>query len=193
MSTASISCGSQLSTPPLSSPFLPFFALHLSRPPLFDFDERVIQNVFSPHFFFFFARTDCILTFSYLSLSRSKKIGVVVTKEEVNAAVDAYTETVKDKLIKDRYKFFGLFFAGAKNLPSLKWANGGDIKEAVDAKMLAVLGPKDERDVVVKKVPFVFLSDDFQHSRIRCKLKESQDYDVHWKQRNNCNNDKESW
>ncbi|KAG0311905.1 hypothetical protein BGZ97_011561 [Linnemannia gamsii] len=78
-------------------------------------------------------------------------VGVVVTKEEVNAAVDAYTETVKDKLIKDRYKFFGLFFAGAKNLPSLKWANGGDIKEAVDAKMLAVLGPKDERDVVVKK------------------------------------------
>lgn len=78
-------------------------------------------------------------------------VGVVVTKEEVNSAVDAYTETVKDRLVKDRYKFFGLFFAGAKNIPSLKWANGGDIKEAVDAKMLAVLGPKDERDVVVKK------------------------------------------
>ncbi|KAG0292190.1 hypothetical protein BGZ98_002681, partial [Dissophora globulifera] len=78
-------------------------------------------------------------------------VGVVVSKEEVNKAVNAYTETVKDKLIKDRYKFFGLFFAGAKNIPSLKWANGGDVKEAVDAKMLEVLGPKDERDVVVKK------------------------------------------
>lgn len=93
-----------------------------------------------------------------------------MTKEEVNAAVDAYTETVKDRLVKDRYKFFGLFFAGAKNLPSLKWANGGDIKEAVDAKMLAVLGPKDERDVVVKKVPFIFLGDGFQRSWIRFKL-----------------------
>ncbi|KAF9109356.1 hypothetical protein BGX27_007703 [Mortierella sp. AM989] len=78
-------------------------------------------------------------------------VGVVVTKEDVNKAVDTYTETVKDKLIKDRYKYFGLFFAGVKNIPSLKWANGGDIKEAVDAKMLEVLGPKDERDVVVKK------------------------------------------
>ncbi|ORZ15489.1 tRNA synthetases class I, catalytic domain-domain-containing protein [Lobosporangium transversale] len=78
-------------------------------------------------------------------------VGVVVTKEDVVKAVNEYTETVKDKLIKDRYKFFGMFFAGAKNIPSLKWANGGDIKEAVDAKMLEVLGPKDERDVVVKK------------------------------------------
>lgn len=45
-----------------------------------------------------------------------------------------------------------MFFGGAKNIPSLKWANGGDIKEVVDAKMLEILGPKDERDVVVKKV-----------------------------------------
>ncbi|KAG0000869.1 hypothetical protein BGZ79_005382 [Entomortierella chlamydospora] len=78
-------------------------------------------------------------------------VGVIVTKDDVKKAVDSYTETVKDKLIQDRYKYFGLFFAGAKNIPSLKWANGGDIKEAVDAKMLEVLGPKDERDVVVKK------------------------------------------
>ncbi|KAF8925323.1 hypothetical protein BGZ58_000909 [Dissophora ornata] len=78
-------------------------------------------------------------------------VGVVVTKEDVNTAVDAYTETVKDRLIKDRYKFFGMFFAGAKNVPSLRWANGGDVKEAVDAKMLEILGPKDERDAPVKK------------------------------------------
>jgi len=81
-----------------------------------------------------------------------------VTKDDVKKAVDAYTETVKDRLIKDRYKFFGMFFGGAKNISSLKWANGGDIKEAVDAKMLEILGPKDERDVIVKKVCFVALS-----------------------------------
>jgi len=79
-------------------------------------------------------------------------VGVIVTKEDVIKAVGAYTETVKDRLVKDRYKFFGMFFGGAKAIPSLKWANGGDIKEAVDAKMLEVLGPKDERDVIVKKV-----------------------------------------
>ncbi|KAF9428091.1 hypothetical protein BGZ76_002065 [Entomortierella beljakovae] len=78
-------------------------------------------------------------------------VGVVVTKDDVKTAVDAYTETVKDKLIKDRYKFFGPYFSGAKSIPSLRWANGGDVKEVVDAKMLEVLGPKDERDVVVKK------------------------------------------
>lgn len=75
-----------------------------------------------------------------------------MTKEDVIKAVDDYTETVKDRLVKDRYKFFGLFFSGAKAIPGLKWASGGDIKEAVDAKMAEVLGPKDERDVIVKKV-----------------------------------------
>ncbi|KAF9579209.1 hypothetical protein BGW38_004620, partial [Lunasporangiospora selenospora] len=78
-------------------------------------------------------------------------VGVVVTKEDVVKAVDEYTETVKERLVKDRYKFFGAFFGGAKSVPSLRWANGGDIKEVVDAKMLEILGPKDERDMVVKK------------------------------------------
>ncbi|KAF9981914.1 hypothetical protein BGZ65_003434, partial [Modicella reniformis] len=78
-------------------------------------------------------------------------VGIVVTREQVNKAVDTYTETVTDKLIQDRYKFFGPFFAGVRNIPSLRWANGGDIKEAVDAKMLEILGPKDDRDIVVKK------------------------------------------
>ncbi|KAG0235508.1 hypothetical protein BGW42_005121 [Actinomortierella wolfii] len=78
-------------------------------------------------------------------------VGVVVTKEDVEKAIDAYTETVKDRLVKDRYKFYGIYFGGAKNIPSLRWASGADIKEAVDKKILEVLGPKDERDVVVKK------------------------------------------
>ncbi|KAF9344640.1 hypothetical protein BGX34_005466, partial [Mortierella sp. NVP85] len=78
-------------------------------------------------------------------------VGVVVTKEDVKKAVDEYTKTVEAKLKADRYKFFGPFFAGVKSLPSLRWANGGDVKDAVDAKMLEVLGPKGELDTVVKK------------------------------------------
>ncbi|KAK3811946.1 MAG: tRNA synthetases class I, catalytic domain-containing protein [Benniella sp.] len=78
-------------------------------------------------------------------------VGVVVTKEDVKKAVDEYTKTVEAKLKADRYKFFGPFFAGVKGIPSLRWANGGDVKDAVDAKMLEVLGPKGELDTVVKK------------------------------------------
>ncbi|KAF9152868.1 hypothetical protein BGX21_004320 [Mortierella sp. AD011] len=80
-------------------------------------------------------------------------LGIVVTKEDIIKAVDDYTESVKDKLIKDRYKFFGAYFGGAKKIPSLKWANGGEIKEVVDSKMLEILGPKDERDIALKKKP----------------------------------------
>ncbi|KAF9351081.1 hypothetical protein BGX26_010814 [Mortierella sp. AD094] len=81
-------------------------------------------------------------------------VGIVVTKEDIVKAVNDYTESVKDKLIKDRYKFFGAYFGGVKKIiPSLKWANGGEIKEVVDSKMLEILGPKDERDVALKKKP----------------------------------------
>jgi len=83
-------------------------------------------------------------------------VGVVVTKEDVKKAVDEYTKTVEAKLKADRYKFFGPFFAGVKSIPSLRWANGGDVKDAVDAKMLEVLGPKGELDTVVKKVQSIF-------------------------------------
>ncbi|KAF8976935.1 hypothetical protein BGZ46_007824 [Entomortierella lignicola] len=80
-------------------------------------------------------------------------VGIVVTKDDIIKIVEEYTETIKDRLIKDRYKFFGTYFAGVKKIPSLKWANGGEIKQVVDSKMLEILGPKDERDVALKKKP----------------------------------------
>lgn len=42
--------------------------------------------------------------------------------------------------------------AGIKRLPGLKWAAPAEVKTAIDAKLLEVLGPKDERDAPPKKV-----------------------------------------
>ena len=45
----------------------------------------------------------------------------------------------------------GRLLAEAKQLPSLQWAVGVAVKEEVEKQVLALIGPKDERDVVVKK------------------------------------------
>ncbi|KAF9429831.1 hypothetical protein BGZ76_001093 [Entomortierella beljakovae] len=80
-------------------------------------------------------------------------VGVIVSKEDIITAVDGYTTSVLDRLAKDRYKFYGSYFAGVKKIPGLRWANGRDVKEVVDAKILKVLGPKDDRDIALKVKP----------------------------------------
>ncbi|KAG1244854.1 hypothetical protein G6F68_015279 [Rhizopus microsporus] len=41
--------------------------------------------------------------------------------------------------------------ANTRRMPSLRWADGGKIKDEVEAQFLALLGPKDERDAPQKK------------------------------------------
>ncbi|CAG8524183.1 10996_t:CDS:2 [Paraglomus occultum] len=78
-------------------------------------------------------------------------VGVTVTPEQISEAVSDLIASNKDALIRDRYKMLGRLLAEAKQLPSLKWAVGVAVKEEVEKQVLALIGPKDERDVVVKK------------------------------------------
>ena len=72
-------------------------------------------------------------------------LGVVITREDVKKAVASLIEVKKSELEKDRYLF---------PIPSmlitvrdqLKWADSKDIKEEVDAQVLALLGPKNKDD-----------------------------------------------
>ncbi|KAK9480644.1 tRNA synthetases class I, catalytic domain-containing protein [Lipomyces japonicus] len=78
-------------------------------------------------------------------------VGQEVTLEDVEREVSKYF-TENDASIKEtRYKSIPSLMTAIKSLPSLKWASPAEIKNAIDAKLLQVLGPKDERDVVVKK------------------------------------------
>lgn len=61
------------------------------------------------------------------------------------------------EIVEQRYKILGTTIASIKATTDLKWANALDVKNVVDAEFLRLLGPKDERDVVGKKV-FSFIS-----------------------------------
>lgn len=77
--------------------------------------------------------------------------GVVVTPEEIKQAISQYIEANKDNIVNNRYKTLGPTLANARRIQSLRWADGGKIKDEVEAQYLALLGPKDERDAPQKK------------------------------------------
>ncbi|KAI9314291.1 tRNA synthetases class I, catalytic domain-containing protein [Dichotomocladium elegans] len=78
-------------------------------------------------------------------------VGIVVTPKQVEEAVAKYIEENKDTIVTNRYRALGATLASTRKLPALRWADGAIIKNQVDAQLLALLGPKDERDAPQKK------------------------------------------
>ncbi|KAI8905924.1 tRNA synthetases class I, catalytic domain-containing protein [Gorgonomyces haynaldii] len=78
-------------------------------------------------------------------------VGVVLTVEDVVACVERVFESRKQEILEKRYQLLGNLIISVKN--ELKWANALVIKEQVDKHILALLGPKDERDNPKAKKP----------------------------------------
>ncbi|KAJ2260957.1 Glutaminyl-tRNA synthetase [Coemansia sp. RSA 376] len=73
-------------------------------------------------------------------------VGVVVSDEEIAASVQGAIDSFKESLTKERYRALGKVLGAVKKLPELRWADSGKVKAEYDAQILALLGPKDERD-----------------------------------------------
>jgi glutaminyl-tRNA synthetase len=74
--------------------------------------------------------------------------GIIVTADEIEAAV-AKALRESDVQIK-RYQILGQILGLLRK--DLKWANQAMVKTELDAQMLKLLGPKDERDDLKKIV-----------------------------------------
>uniref|UniRef100_A0A8C5RTH2 Glutaminyl-tRNA synthetase n=1 Tax=Laticauda laticaudata TaxID=8630 RepID=A0A8C5RTH2_LATLA len=76
-------------------------------------------------------------------------IGVVVTPEQIEEAVEAAICRHRTRLLSERYHFnMGVLMGEARN--KLKWADGKIIKNEVDLQVLNLLGPKTEADLEKK-------------------------------------------
>ncbi|KAG0169763.1 hypothetical protein DFQ28_003090 [Apophysomyces sp. BC1034] len=78
-------------------------------------------------------------------------VGVVVTPEQVKAAISNYIKANEENIVQNRYRTLGPSLANARKLPELRWADGVAVKNEVEALYLALIGPKDERDAPQKK------------------------------------------
>lgn len=92
------------------------------------------------------------LEFSEKGFNEASGVGITVTKEQVRAVVDEFLESNKSTVEEERYKYSTTAMKEVRSDARLKWANMADLKPAVDAAFLELLGPKDERDAPAKKV-----------------------------------------
>lgn len=79
--------------------------------------------------------------------------GIEFSPESLKAAVASYIEKNKATIEEQRYKSLSPSLADMKATTNLKWAPAGDLKKELDGQLLALLGPKDERDAPPKKQP----------------------------------------
>uniref|UniRef100_A0A3Q2SSW7 Glutamine--tRNA ligase n=1 Tax=Fundulus heteroclitus TaxID=8078 RepID=A0A3Q2SSW7_FUNHE len=76
-------------------------------------------------------------------------VGVVITPEQIEDAVESVIKKHKEQLLEERYRFnMGLLMGEARS--ALKWADGKVIKNEVDVQVLHLLGPKTEADLEKK-------------------------------------------
>uniref|UniRef100_A0A7N6AFV4 glutamine--tRNA ligase n=1 Tax=Anabas testudineus TaxID=64144 RepID=A0A7N6AFV4_ANATE len=76
-------------------------------------------------------------------------VGLVITPEQIEDAVESVIKKHKEQLLKERYRFnMGLLMGEARS--ALKWADGKVIKNEVDMQVLHLLGPKTEADLEKK-------------------------------------------
>nr|XP_055024703.1 glutamine--tRNA ligase [Misgurnus anguillicaudatus] len=76
-------------------------------------------------------------------------VGVVVTPEQIEDAVELIIRKHKDQLLMERYRFnMGILMGEARG--ALKWADGKIVKNEVDMQVLHLLGPKTEADLEKK-------------------------------------------
>uniref|UniRef100_A0A8C2WQ35 Glutamine--tRNA ligase n=1 Tax=Cyclopterus lumpus TaxID=8103 RepID=A0A8C2WQ35_CYCLU len=76
-------------------------------------------------------------------------VGVAITPEQIEEAVESLIKKHKEQLLKERYHFnMGLLMGEARS--ALKWADGKVVKNEVDLQVLHLLGPKTEADLEKK-------------------------------------------
>ncbi|XP_033825332.1 glutamine--tRNA ligase [Periophthalmus magnuspinnatus] len=76
-------------------------------------------------------------------------VGMVISPEQIEEAVESVIHKHKEQLLKERYRFnMGLLMGDARS--ALKWADGKVIKNEVDMQVLHLLGPKTESDLEKK-------------------------------------------
>ncbi|KAI2529566.1 glutaminyl-tRNA synthetase 1, partial [Homo sapiens] len=84
-----------------------------------------------------------------VDFERECGVGVIVTPEQIEEAVEAAINRHRPQLLVERYHFnMGLLMGEARAV--LKWADGKMIKNEVDMQVLHLLGPKLEADLEKK-------------------------------------------
>ncbi|GMM44797.1 glutamine--tRNA ligase [Pichia kluyveri] len=88
--------------------------------------------------------------FNVREFEEASGVGIEITADQVKEIIVNFMEEKKEEIETERYRLIPTLLANVRQLPLLKWASPALFKPIIDAKILEMIGPKDERDVVKK-------------------------------------------
>lgn len=78
-------------------------------------------------------------------------VGIELSDDDVKKEISKYLDERKGDIESKRYSIVPSLLGDVKKVPELKWAKPSLFKPIIDELILAMIGPKDERDVVKKE------------------------------------------
>lgn len=90
-------------------------------------------------------------SFSEEAFKAASGYGVKLSDEDVKAIIHKYLQTRAGEIEEKRYSLVSALLADVRKVDDLKWASPALFKPTIDAEMLAMCGPKDERDMIKKE------------------------------------------
>ncbi|RKP15386.1 tRNA synthetases class I, catalytic domain-containing protein [Piptocephalis cylindrospora] len=86
------------------------------------------------------------------AMNRASGVGIKVTKEEIANAIEKLIDERRQVLLEERYRKVGPLLSTVRSDEHIRWAPVPEVKTELDRQILALLGPKDERDTGKVKV-----------------------------------------
>lgn len=90
-------------------------------------------------------------SFSIDEFKTNSGFGIKLTEDDVKKIIHDYLLTRIDEITEKRYSMVNVLLADLRKLDQLKWASPALFKPTIDAELLSICGPKDERDVIKKE------------------------------------------
>lgn len=90
-------------------------------------------------------------TVNVATMEEHSGVGVELTEAQVKNEIVKYIQANKEDIETKRYSCVPSLLGQVKKIPELKWASPNLFKPLIDAEILTLLGPKDERDIVKKE------------------------------------------
>jgi glutaminyl-tRNA synthetase len=76
-------------------------------------------------------------------------VGIIITPEKIDKAVEKQIKLNKSEILEKRYRFnVGKILQDVRADPEMKWADGKKVKMELDVQLFDLLGPKTESDLV---------------------------------------------
>ncbi|KAI9228321.1 MAG: tRNA synthetases class I, catalytic domain-containing protein [Piptocephalis tieghemiana] len=86
------------------------------------------------------------------AMNKASGVGIKVTPEEITSAIERLIEERREVLLEERYRKVGPLLSTVRSDEHIRWAPVPEVKAELDRQILALLGPKDERDTGKVKV-----------------------------------------